>query len=443
VIRRVVQEVNNDLGLLIASQQTQGISVKLLVSLVLPLVVLLMMESCSRTVVTLYRELAVKPVAESKEAVPSRDLGWERAPNFEGRLGFDFDDHLRKHDAQGFLAYDTAQIQDSTRPRIIALGDSNTYGWGVAPEAAWVEVLDRELPAAHVINLAWLGYSSFHGYKTLLKYGDQLQPALILASFNFNDRRYVYDERIDSEEKFARNFEAIQKRGTYDWLDKIHTVTLMRALMRRAGLIRPEPLPTDPDARTLQARVPPDKYRENLQKIAQYGKERNIPVIFLLLKDNPYYTEHIRRGLEFRQAGDYERALRSFSLGLTNQISGTLSRKYLALTYEDMGALEKAKYAARVERQLEPIDGLHVIHLDSEYNKIMLEVGKEFGIKVVDPRAMLDAHPEQFIDLCHPDEVGHARIAGLMLQAVKEVAPALARDAVDMSEKVAQSDTRR
>jgi hypothetical protein len=56
---------------------------------------------------------------------------------------------------------------------------------------------------------------------------------------------------------------------------------------------------------------------------------------------------------------------------------------------------------------------------------------------------MLDAHPEQFIDLCHPDEAGHARIAGLMLQAVKEVAPALARDAVDMSEKVAQRDTRR
>jgi hypothetical protein len=51
---------------------------------------------------------------------------------------------------------------------------------------------------------------------------------------------------------------------------------------------------------------------------------------------------------------------------------------------------------------------------------------------------MLDAHPEQFIDLSHPDAVGHARIANLMLQAVKEVAPALAKDAL-MSEQVAQS----
>ena len=216
----------------------------------------------------------------------------------------------------------------------------------------------------------------------------------------------------------------------------------MRSAMRRVGLIRPEPLATDVDARTLQARVPPDHYRENLRKIAEYGRERNIPVIFLLLKDNPFYTEHIRRGLEFRKAGEYERAVRAFSVGLTNQISGTLARKYLALTYEDMGAADKANQAGRVERQLEPMDGLHVIYLDSEYNSIMLEVGKEFGIKVVDARAMLDSHPEQFIDLCHPDEVGHARIAELMLQAVKEVAPALAGPE-ELNERLAYRRTNR
>jgi lysophospholipase L1-like esterase len=411
---------------------------KLIVSLVLPVLVLVMIESCSRTVVTLHRELAVKPAAVSREAVPSRDLGWERAPNFEGRLLFDHGDSIRKHDAEGFLDYDTAQVHDASKPRIIAIGDSNTYGWGVAPEAAWVEVLDRQLPAAHVINLAWLGYSSYQGHQTLLKYGDRLKPELILASFNFNDRRFVHDDRIDSEEKFSRNFEASQKRGRYDWLNQIHTVTLMRSAMRRVGLIRPEPLAADVDARTLQARVPPDHYRENLRKIALYGRERNIPVIFLLLKDNPFYTEHIRRGLEFRKAAEYERAVRAFSVGLTNQVSGTLSRKYLALTYEDMGAADKANQAGRVERQLEPIDGLHVIHPDFEYNKIMLEVAQQFGVKVVDARAMLDADPERYIDLCHPDELGHVRIAELMLKAVREVVPELTRPAVETTDKVAQ-----
>jgi lysophospholipase L1-like esterase len=416
---------------------------KLVVSLVLPVLVLVMIESCSRSVVTLYRELSVQTAAASHEAVPSRERGSKPAPNFEGQLGFDAGDFVRKHDAQGFLAYDTAQIQDSSKPHIVAIGDSNTYGWGVAPEAAWVEVLDRELPAAHVINLAWLGYSSFQGYQTLLEHGDRLKPELILASFNFNDRTYVLEGRIDSLEQFSRNFEASQKQGRYDWQNKIHTVTLVRSAMRRLGLIQPEPAATDPDVRTLQARVPPEKYRENLRKIAEYGRQRNIPVIFLLLKDNPYYTEHIRRGLELRQAGEYESALRAFSVGLANQFSGTLARKYLALTYEDMGAPDKARHVARLEPQMAPVEGLHVVHLDSEYNRIMLEVGKEFGIKVVDARAMLDAHPEQFFDICHPDESAHARIAKLMLQAVKEVAPALAKDASGVSDKVAQRDTRR
>ena len=400
---------------------------KLMVSIILPVIILLMMESCSRTVVTLHRELAVKPAAVSREAVPSRELGWMRAPSFEGQLTFDYGDHIRKHDAEGFLDYDTAQVQDTSKPRIVAIGDSNTYGWGVAPEAAWVEVLDRELPAAHVVNMAWLGYSSFHGYQTLLKYGDRLKPELILASFNFNDRRYVHDAQIDSEEKFSRNFEASQKRGKYDWLDKIHTVTLMRSAMRRVGLIGPEALATDVDARTLEARVPPGKYRENLRKIAQYGRDHNIPVIFLLLKDNPYYTEHIRRGIELRELGEYERAVKAFTIGMTNQASGTLARKYLALTHEDMGATDKANKAARLERQLEPIGGLHPIRLDSEYNDIMLQVGKEYGVKVVDARATLDSDPDRFIDMCHPDEIGHARIAELMLKAVNEVAPALGR----------------
>ena len=415
---------------------------KLIVGVLMPVIVLLMMESCSRTVVTLHRELTVKPAAVSREAMPSRALGWERARDFEGQLGFDFGGHIRKHDAEGFLDYDTAQVYDASTPRIIAIGDSNTYGWGVAPEAAWVEVLDRQLPGTHVINLAWLGYSSYQGYETLLQYGDRLKPALILASFNFNDRRYVYDGRVDSEEKFARNYEASQRAGKYDWLSKIHTVTLMRSMMRRAGLIQRESEAKELDARTLQARVPPDMYRENLRKIAQYGRGRNVPVIFLLLKDNPYYTEHIRRGIEFREAGDYERALRTLSVGLTNQISGTLARKYQALIYEDIGAAHKANQAGRIERQLEPIDGLHVIHLDSEYNKIMIEVGKEFGIKVVDARAMLDANPEQFIDLCHPDDAGHARIAQLMLQAVKEVAPELA-PSEEVNEQLAYRSIRR
>ena len=398
------------------------------VAIVLLVIVLLTIESSSRALVTLHSEISrAKPPQAQPEATPSRELGWQRAPNFEGRLSFDNGDHIRKHDAHGFLAYDTAQLKDTSKPRILAIGDSNTYGWGVAPEATWVEVLDRALPAASVINLGWLGYSSYQGYQMLLKYGDALKPQLIIVSFNYNDRRYIYDHNIDSAEKFARNFDAIRTSNEYEWLQHIYTVRLLRSMMIRAGLLKHELPAGTTDVRHLEARVPPQEYRENLRKFAEYGRAHNVPVVFLLLKDNPYFTRQIRRGIEYREAGDSERAARAFTQGLTNRVSGTLSRKYLALMYQNMGETEKADAIGRIDRQLEPIDGLTPIYLDTEYNSIMLEVGKEYGVTVVNAGPTLHADTKVYIDICHPDEVGHARIAELVLNAIKVVAPALAR----------------
>jgi GDSL-like Lipase/Acylhydrolase family len=400
---------------------------KVVMAVILPIIVILTIESCARTLVTLRADLASAPAVPARpEAVPSRELGWERAPNFEGRLGFDADDYVRKHDAEGFLAYDTAQIQDTSRPRIIAIGDSNTYGWGVAPQDAWVEVLDRSLPAVSVINLGFLGYSSFQGYRTLLRYGETLKPQLILASFNYNDRRYIYDGNIDGQEKFSRNFEASRRGPAYAWLEDIYMFRLLRSAMHRLGFLSSEPADDTADVRKVEARVPPDAYRENLRSIAEYGRAHGIPVIFLLLKDNPYYTSQIWRGIKNREAGEYDLAARAFTIGLTNRASGALARKHLALTYAELGALEKADHVGRLERQSEPFDGFSPIYLDREYNEIMLAVGKEFGIEVVDARPMLDADPKVFLDICHPDEVGHARIAALMLAAIKVVSPALA-----------------
>jgi GDSL-like Lipase/Acylhydrolase family len=393
---------------------------KVLITLMMPVMVILMIESCARTVVTLRTDLAIaSPLAARPEAVPSRDLGWERASNFEGRLGFDAGDYVRKHDEEGFLAYDTAQIQDTSKPRIIAIGDSNTYGWGVAPHAAWVEVLDRSIPEVSIINLGLLGYSSFQGYRTLLKYAEQLNPQLILASFNYNDRRYVYDGNIDGEEKFARNFDAAQERRGFGWLDKVYTVRLLRSIMHRAGLLEAAPDQDTLDVRKLEARVPPHEYRKNLRNIAEYGRARGIPVIFLLLK---------------------ELAARAFTIALTNRVSGALAQKYLALTYAELGAADKADEVGRLRRQAEPFDGFTPIYLDREYNDIMLAVGKEFGIKVVDARPMLDADPKVFLDICHPDEIGHARIAALMLDAIKAVSPALAKSATSVERNLSQRD---
>lgn len=400
---------------------------KTLATILLPIVILLVLESCARTIVTLRQDVATRAPVEPvlSGTVASRELGWERLPNYESPPG------NRIFDAQGFQAHDTAQVADKETPRIVAIGDSTTYGYGVSSESSFVELLDRALPSASVINLGMLGYSSFQGYQSLLKYGDQLQPAAILASFNYNDRRYVFNRDIDSEQKFARYVQGQEKASAYAWINNIYTARLLRSVMRRIGLIQSNPVvDVDTDVRSLEARVPPERYRDNLRKIAEYGRAKNIPVIFLLLKDNSLYTTQLRAGIEYRQSGQPERALRALMIGLSNSVSGPLARKYLVQIYEDMGADDKAAAIARIDAHRDDMDGGQVIYLDAEYNKIMVEVAREFGIKVVDARPMLDANPEVFLDMCHPDAVGHAHIADLLLQAVKEVAPGLAKGAV-------------
>ena len=381
---------------------------KALLTLLLPALTLIMLESCSRALITLRQDLARPEAYVHTLGAPSRELGWE-----------DF-------------RVDVSQLPDTSLPRIVAIGDSTTYGFGVRPQSAWPEVLDRALPAATVANMATPGYSSFQGHRTLLKYGERLQPAAIIASFSYNDRGYVYNNNVDSAEKFARFYEEFHRLGRFDWLDHIYTVRVLRSAMRRLGVIRPEPA-VRIDVRELRPRVPPESYRENLRRIAEYGRGRGIPVIFILLKDNPHHTSQITAGLDYLQRGDHRQAIRAFTIGLNDQVSETLARKYLAHAYAAAGQEDKAAEAGHVQAMRETVGGFQPIYLDSDYHRIMIEVGRELGVSVVDARPILDESEHMFIDMSHPDESGHERIAALLLEALKVVAPALANGAVGVS----------
>ncbi len=155
--------------------------------------------------------------------------------------------------------------------------------------------------------------------------------------------------------------------------------------------------------------------------------------MFILLKDNPYYTGRIRAGIDYHERGNHEQAIRAFTIGLDNRVSGTLSRKYLAQTYAAMGSSDIAAEVGYIERQQETVHGFHPIYLDSDYNTAMIDVGRELGVKIVDARPVLDANPDIFLDMCHPDEVGHMLIAELVLIALRDLAPTLAQGALNIN----------
>ena len=75
-----------------------------------------------------------------------------------------------------------------TRADIVTVGDSLTFGYGVAPDEAWPAVVARELPDTKVINLGLIG-AGFQQYLRVYEtFGLPLEPRILLIGvFVAND----------------------------------------------------------------------------------------------------------------------------------------------------------------------------------------------------------------------------------------------------------------
>lgn len=387
---------------------------RLLAGLLIALVVLGLLEACARVIFTIREDLEPRT---SDWYTFSADLGWERKPNFDGSymgVHYQFDSH-------GFFGIDTEKLSNSHDPKILVLGDSVTFGFGVSPEFSFPEILDDFLPGVSVINLGVSGYSSFQGYKTLLKYVPTLNPALIIVGFHHNDRKYVLSEdEADSDVKFARDaaghrWEAVRTKLRLYWV--------MQALMSKAGLVKtPEGVTAVEDVRKLNVRVPPGSYGNNLVNMAKFCKERHIPLIFVLLKTNPTYTEHLRQGIKLLEEARYDLAIRELSIAV-NFGSGfsALARKYLAIAHEKQGNFDEVRKIVRLEQPFVSAHGGEFLYEDVEYNEIMRGVGRQYGITLVEAGRALDEDPALYIDQTHLTEKGNEKIARLLLSAVEEI----------------------
>lgn len=392
-----------------------------LITVAITLTILLSLEGLSRILLTVRADLSSQAPDWYQYA---SDVGWERRPHFRGLVGGERHVHeaaryLREFDAQGFFAQDTPQIHDRAHKRILAIGDSNTFGWGVPTRNAFPEVLDDLREDADVINLGVSGYTSFQGYEILAKQFSTIQPDLVIASFSFNDRRVVpSEEAIDSREKFKR--EALSHQ--FDLIrEKIY---LFRVVQSVVSKLRPENRRVESevqvDARNARTRVSPEQYRQNLERIARFCRERQVPLVFVLFHDNPAHSEHLRAGIAHMNNGQYEQAEAELriAVNMDNWFS-ELARKYLALVLDHRGASEEAKSVATLTLPVGKLmHGGRPLRLDSEYNEIVRAVSREYGATIVEAGQTLAQDASLYLDLAHPDERGHRLVATILNHAL-------------------------
>lgn len=389
--------------------------------------ILLAIEMVIRGVVTMRDDFRVR--YDKEYIIFSKELGWERRPHFDGFLTGVYlppepGQHVRHFDGQGFFTTDTQQIASPKELKIITIGDCITFGWGVPPQATYSELLESLLPNASVINLGLNGYSSYQGYKVLEKYAPLIRPNIVIVAFNWNDRRYVLNEAsVDGDDLFARGphpqeLPQVREKAA----QKLYLVKLVRTIIAKVGVTTAaatSPPPVVEDVRKLPVRVSPEHYRANLTNIIRLAGNWHASVIFLVLNDNPAYTEHLRRGIELFQRSNYGKAVRELQIALNLREPFTeVARKYLAMAYEKLGSVEEARRTARLDN---PHPAGKVLYTDTEYNDIMRTVGKQHGVKVVEAGRLLDEDASVYQDGVHPDVRGHRQIAELLHQAVNEV----------------------
>ena len=127
------------------------------------------------------------------------DLFWRLRPDRTVTSEF-FEGKTYRINARGLRGDEIAEVK--TAPRILALGNSCTFGWGMPQEETYVSQLEAMLGGGYeIINGGVPGYSSFQGKRFFERELVNLQPDLILILFAWNDHWAAAAQIADKDQQ--------------------------------------------------------------------------------------------------------------------------------------------------------------------------------------------------------------------------------------------------
>jgi lysophospholipase L1-like esterase len=190
--------------------------------------------------------------------------------------------------SQGFRA--PGRLRPKTPCRVLCLGDSSTMGYGVGDRETYparvATFLEGAFPGIFdVINAGSIGYTINDEMSYLQEKGDMIKPDVVILEVFYNDVIEL-SFRKQSQRDFRRKAlpytplaSMMLKSALYQSLRNAYVLALARA-----GRYFPEN-PTDKmDMAMFPQRFPKEweAYERELEKLADYLKARNIPLLLLI-----------------------------------------------------------------------------------------------------------------------------------------------------------------
>jgi len=234
---------------------------------------------------------------------PSRYAGivYELKPNVRGQ----FMGQSVVISSQGLHDYEYSRRKPPGTFRIVGVGDSSLFGWGVPFEDSGLKVLERRLNAEfggqkfEVINFAVPGYNTAMEAETFVQRCLEYSPDLVILNFNTND----YD--VPNFMRLPKDLTTLRRSYVFDLAYSVYEGV--------AGLAGREPPPFDFGNRTTplseaahldEDPALPDEYRymvgakgvvRALERLAGAARERAIPFVVFTVKAYPGVVANYER----------------------------------------------------------------------------------------------------------------------------------------------------
>jgi lysophospholipase L1-like esterase len=196
---------------------------------------------------------------------PDPELFWSPRPGYRG----EFQGRPVTINALGLRGPEPA----TPRPtRILCLGDSITFGYGVGDGETYPAALGRQLAGrgVEVVNGGVTGYTSHQARKLLQRVGPALRPDVVTVCIGWNDRT----RRAGSDRDYERRLRwASRAEGLADHVFLYRALSGLYAGARVAGASMPRETP----------RVDPVHYRENLAGIVRDAQALGARPVFIAL----------------------------------------------------------------------------------------------------------------------------------------------------------------
>lgn len=207
---------------------------------------------------------------------PSAELGWEHRPLQQARTRVGR--HVININSLGLRGPEVARAKPKGTIRILALGDSSTFGWGVRDEDCYPARLERALRerfpgrSIEVLNGGVNGYSLSQEHTYLATRGIELTPDLVILSHTWNESWNQPALMPDGEHLLSRVrfVNLLRRSAALHFLRDLRLTDLVDRFLDREW-------ETDPPVEALR------RHEAELRSVVDLAKERRIPLVFLSL----------------------------------------------------------------------------------------------------------------------------------------------------------------